>query len=98
VTRIMKIVTVVAILSSLAMPAGAQNEPLAFEVGSVKPTGTAPVGVRGGGCRGADNPNFMANGPIVVPLGRCRFIGATLKSLASSAYGPPMIGVNYIQS
>ncbi len=74
-------------LVSLTIVAAAESQSLKFEVASIKPSGTTPGGFRGGGCRGADNPNFMANGPIVVPLGRCRFIGATLKSLASTAYG-----------
>lgn len=77
-------------------PAGtihqAQSHPLAFEAATLKPTETKdPRGVGGGGCRGADNPAFMSSGPIIVPLGQCRFIRVNLKRLVSMAYGIEVI-------
>jgi len=75
-------------VSTSAQAPSGTNVPLSFEVVSIKPGDTTdPRGIRGGTCRGVDTPNLMANGPIVVPMGRCRFIGATLKFLIAAAYG-----------
>jgi uncharacterized protein (TIGR03435 family) len=67
-------------------PQSPSEATLTFEVASVKPGDTTdPREIRGGGCRGSDTPGFMAGGPIVVPLGSCRFVGVTLKMLVNAA-------------
>src|SRR5213594_3510602 len=47
---------------------------------------------QGGSCRGADNSTMFAGGPIVVCMGRCRFIGATLRTLTAAAFGLEVVG------
>jgi uncharacterized protein (TIGR03435 family) len=92
------LIAIVPILFGFASPISSPAQTPAspsFEVISIKPGDTTdPRGIRGGGCRGADTPNFMAAGPIVVPTGRCLYIGATLKSLISQAYGLEIEGVS----
>jgi|SRR5579883_608169 len=71
-----------------------QNQPLAFEVATIKPspppdpTVAASIGL----CHGTDSqlPNFPAGFPVAVPaLGRCRILRFTLRGIVAVAYPSP---------
>jgi uncharacterized protein (TIGR03435 family) len=81
--------TVALLIFGFAAAAEAQS----FDTASIKSGDTTdPRRIRGGGCRGADNPGFLSAGPIVVGMGRCRFIGATLRTLTAAAYSLEVTG------
>jgi uncharacterized protein (TIGR03435 family) len=86
--------TVVVTALGLANAAQIQAQPpLAFEVASVKPSGSSSNGVRGG-CHGIDSayrPGQIAAAP---PLGRCVITDGRLSHLIAIAY---QVGVQSIQ-
>ena len=63
--------------------------PAAFEVASIKPSGSAPNAYLEGDCQGKDSNPRSRYKP---GLGRCVFRGATLKELISAAYSPVSFG------
>lgn len=88
--RKISLVTMIA-ATTLVVTALIAQQPLSFEVVSIKQADTtAPGRVRGVTCRGVDG---VVGHPLLTPntgLGRCRMMGTYVKQLISSAYGVGM--------
>jgi uncharacterized protein (TIGR03435 family) len=84
--RVGAVLIVLAIATSVASKAAQpQSVPLAFEVGTIKPTASTNSGVTGG-CRGIDSHYGANDSRATVPLGRCVITAGRLSHMMGIAF------------
>jgi uncharacterized protein (TIGR03435 family) len=81
---------VAAVMSVAAQP---QSTALAFEVGTIKPTGSPYSGVTGG-CRGIDSRYGANDSRSTVPIGRCVITAGRLSHMMGIAFNIPLQNIS----
>jgi uncharacterized protein (TIGR03435 family) len=85
----MKLVLAFSLFFASSYCIAAQMPPAAFEVASIKPSGSATNAYSEGDCQGKDSNPRSRYKP---GFGRCVFRGTSLKELISAAYSPVSFG------